>query len=379
MIIKRTMLDSKNPLVRLLSTYVLWLGSEVLGGSLIYLYFRDSGISETGLVFGTLFWALAPLPVIALLNKKTMDFRQLMFLGIAARAAGYGAVAFLPPSMELFIFYCLMLGVPSFIFWAPFNIMYFEMSRGRAAQFGSVYFSMTQILGLVLPLAAGMIAMGFGMQAVFACAAFLYATVLVPVSALEDRKEKYSFDESAKELKGFKTLILVEGVYGGGVATAFVVIPLLYFKTPLELGAYISATTILSIIASFIASRLSDKMKKRRRYIDVFGSGLSLTTIAATFASTAGLWYVAVSVRNFFSTLFYPFTTAIIVDSGRDMTKSMVMREFLLNVGRVFGILAVLFFTFFLSNIHLSLALLGAVLLFYPLIIELKKRHINVA
>lgn len=59
------------------------------------------------------------------------------------------------------------------------------------------------------------------------------------------------------------------------------------------------------------------------------------------------------------------------------MLKSMVGREWILNVGRFFGAGIVLACTLF-YNIFLSLGILGIVMLAYPLIIELKKRKIRV-
>jgi hypothetical protein len=59
------------------------------------------------------------------------------------------------------------------------------------------------------------------------------------------------------------------------------------------------------------------------------------------------------------------------------MVKSMVGREWLLNVGRFFGLSIVLACTIYF-NILLSMAVLGCVLALYPLVIELKKLHIRV-
>jgi len=371
------MFKIQNPLIRLIIFYTVFAAVVVIGTSFDYLYFKSSGVGEVGIITSAFFWCIAPLVMMLLLNGRRTDFRTLLLVGVFLRVIAYLMLAFMNPTKELLFTYNFLFGTGIFLIWVPFNTMYFGISHGKEAQLGTIYFSTVPLLSLILPLGAGLVAEKFGFQAVFLITAIVYAILGVVVFLLEKRKYVHNLTDCFKEINGFKTLILTEGIYGGGMVAILAVIPLMYFTKPVELAVYLSATTLLSVIASFVFSRLSDRAKKRKRYIGLFGIGFSFTTILGAFAITASLWYLFISARNFFATLFFPFTTAIIVDNKRDMLKSMVGREWILNVGRFFGVGIVLACTLF-YNIFLSLGILGIVMLAYPLIIELKKRKIRV-
>jgi MFS family permease len=225
----------------------------------------------------------------------------------------------------------------------------------------------------VLPLISGAIAENFGFGTVFIINTILNLGIAATTLMIEKREQTYDLADCLRELKGFKTLILLEGIYGGGVNAAVSVIALFYFARPFELGTYLSITTIFSVIASMLVSRTSDRIRKRKKYIKVSSTVLGLITTIATFANTATAWYIVISIRNFFATLFLPFTTAIVMDNKRHVVKTMVGREMILNIGRIFGVMIVLFCILVLSNIYISLAFLGMLLLFYQAIIESKK------
>jgi len=370
----------RGALVRLLAVYLLWNAAGVLGGSFVYLYFMAAGASMAGLVLSFFFWAGAPILVIRLMDGRKAGMRTLLLAGVAIQAASYFTLAFGPPALITLCAFSFLVGMNCFLFWVPFNAMFFELGRGREALLGSVYFAINPLFGIFLPLIGGAIATAHGLGLVFLIAAVSYAAV-VPLAflALDEREFRFGLGRCLAGLKGFKTLVFLEGVYGGGMAAAMAVIALLYFGTPAELGLYLAVTTLFSVLASFVVSRLSDRSRKRKRYIGIFGSGLGVMSAAMSLAKSALPWSAAVSARNFFSSLFYPFTTAIIMDNKKEsLGEAMAGREWLLNYGRLLGIAVVLACTVLLNDIHLSLALLGLAILAYPAVIELKKKHISV-
>jgi hypothetical protein len=243
------------------------------------------------------------------------------------------------------------------------------------------YFSMSSSLSLFLPLAAAVVidSNGFGM--LFILTALIYAILVLAVTKIiMPRKQSYDIDKCLNVLKGFKTIIFIEGVYSGGILVLLPVITLLYLKHADELGFFFSITTIFAIFASFIVSRLSDASRKRMKYTTMFGGALAVATALATFAKSSIGWYSATSLRNFVSTLFYPFTTAIIVQSKEryNFDAVMVGRELILNAGRFFGIFIVLLCAVVLNDIHFGLMAMGITILTYPIVLELKKMHIKV-
>ncbi len=370
----------KNPLFRLLVSYLLWNAAGVLGGSLLFLYFKDSGVSPAELVFSFLFWAIAPILIISYFTgKKNLDMKNTLIAGVMVQTISYFALIFFPPSALLLYAFSFCMGLNCYLFWVPFNILYFELGKGKEASLSSLYFAINPLFGILFPVIGGVIAQFQGFGLVFFLALILYL-ILIPVAylSIERRTFSYSLHSCLPDLKGFRTLIFIEGIYGGGIASSVAVISLFYFTKPSELGAFISATTLLSLVASFIISKVSDKSGKRKSFIALSGSALGLATTAAVLATTAIGWASAISLRNFVSALFYPFTTAIIMDKKLNLESTMVAREWLLNYGRVAGIIIVLFSSIVLSDIHLSLPLLGLVILFYPLIIAGKKSNLRI-
>lgn len=372
------MFKTETSLKNLLTVYILWIALSAFSASLVYLYFKDAGVSESELVASFFFSVISTVLVILLLSKSKIEFRKLMAGGSTMLALAYVSLAYVTPTRELLFLYSAVVGLNFFLFWAPFNIMYFEFGRTKAALFGTFYFSLTSVAMMVLPLLSGFIAQNIGFGFLFLLSAIMYLLLTVPVYLLHERSYKYTVRESIKDTKGFKTLLFIEGVYGGGMMAALSVIPLFYFEKPMEMAFYLSITTIFSVIASFIVSNISDKSKRRIFYIRIFGAGLALTTMASSLATTVGTWYTAVSSRNFFSTLFQPFTTAIITDTKKDLANVMIGRELILNVGRIFGVASVFVCTVAFSNIYISLAFLGLIILLYPFVIELKRKHLSV-
>jgi len=364
---------------RLILVYLLWNAAGVLGGSLIYLYFKDAGVGVLNLVISFLFWAVAPIIVIHAFDKRNLSMRSLFIAGILVQALSYLLLAAAPPSTMVLYAFSFLVGVNSFLFWVPFNTMFFELCKGREASLSSVYFAINPIFGVFLPIAGGFIAQSFGFSVLFAAAFAAYLVVLpLALFSVGKRNISFSLGSCLSDLRGFRSLVLVEGAYGGGIAASVTVISLLYFTTPSELGLFLSATTLMSVLASFVVSRISDRFRKRRRFITYSGSALSLATVVAGLATSAIGWTSAISLRNFTSAIFYPFTTAIILDKKRDVKGTMVAREWLLNYGRVAGISLVVFSSIALSDIHLSLLLLGLVILTYPLLIVKKQPSIPV-
>ncbi len=363
----------------LLAAYALWTAGIVIGGSFVNLFYKDAGIGIVALAISYLFWAAAPIFVIHLLDGRTLDLRTVMAAGALIEALAYALFALLPPSALLLCAVSFLLGMNSFLFWGPMNIAYFGMGKGKEATYGALYFGLNPLFGIVLPLVGGALAAAYGFQLLFWISAALFVLVVpFAFASLSPQPFSYGARHCLDGLKGFRTLMFLEGAYGGALTAVIGVVPLLYFTSSSGLGMYLSVTTLFSVLASFVTGRLSDASRKRKKYIAAFGSGLGVSTALCTFAGTAFLWSAAMSLRNFFSALFYPFTTAILADNRRDsIGHAMVGREWLLNWGRIPGV-AIVVGAAILGGIQLSLALAGLLIMAYPVVVEMKKQHIQV-
>lgn len=371
------MKENRSALMCLIVAYILWNAASVLGGSFIYLYFWNAGLGATEIIGSFLFWAAAPIILIHALNRKALEMRALLLGGVVSQLISYSMLILLEPGLILLLAYSFLLGLTSFLFWVPFNTMFFSLSKDRAAWLGSIYFSLNPLLAVFLPLIGGLLAEAFGFGAVFMTTAIIFASVLFAAFHLFQKKEcSYDVSTCLASLKSFKTILVLEGAYGGGMLAGIAVVSLLYFQTPSALGAFIAGTTLFAILASFIVSSRSDKLKKRGTFIKLSGGSLGIVSMAASVSIGPIAWSALMSARNFFATLFYPFTTAILVDNGVQGEHGMIGREWLLNAGRIIGVSVPLLFSL-IGDLQHSFIFLGLMILVYPFIVETKIRSVK--
>lgn len=371
---------SDSPLKKLLVFHLGWQGACMLGVTLLFFYFKSAGVSSLELVASFFFWSISPIVLMLLLSgRKGLDGNRLVFYGIVVMIAGYFSLSVFSPTAVLLFFIQSLIGLTCFIYWVPLNIAFFKLEQKHAAVVGSLYFSLPSLMNLVLPLASGVIAQTMGFQVLFSAVALAFLPVLYFHKTVNEKTVAYDLKQCLNELQGFRSLILLEGAYNGGITCAMAVIALYYFKTPVDLAVFVSVTMLFAIFASFFISYFSDRARKRKHYAQSFSLGMGIVTIFSFLAITPAAWYSAMSLRQVFSTLFYPFTTTLLVDAKRKMLESMVGRELLLNIGRAVGV-AIVFVCFaLLSSVHLALIPIGFFLVAYPVVLEAKKKLVNAA
>ncbi len=355
----------------------LWGMASSLGGSQLFLYFLHAGLSMTDIIFANVIAYFSPLILMLLLNGRTIDLRRTMIAGAVISALAYMLFAGIPYSREFFFATIFLLGSYLFLFWVPFNGMYFPLCKGREALMSSVYFAVFAVMSVIMPLVAGWIAASYGFEVLMLCTAIIYLLAAILMASLPKVYFDYKLPSCLEELRGYKLVNFFLGLYEGINWCSAIVVALIFFHLPQELGLFLSATAMFSIIGSLAVSALSDKSRKRSLYLNVFSIMLAISNIISVFASMQFLWFISSAVRYFFTNLFYPFTTAIVVDSGRDMRKAMIGREFVLNAGRVVGTLIVLAVAAYYS-IMASFILAGLTLILYPLTLWFKRSEVKV-
>lgn len=363
--------DSK----KIILVYILWL-IPVVFSSIWLLYFKSAGLSDFDIALAYLMWPIAAVLTILLFAfLPPIDKRMLMSAGAVAALLSYLIILFFQPSFLLLAVSFFVYGFSVFLFWVPFNILYFRKSNEAAATDSTIYFSIGGLLSILLSALGGIVSEYFGWMFFFLASSILFIPVAVFVFSL--KKEEYKYDSATciNGAAGFRTLNFLEGTLSG-VFVAGTLISLSLLDRPVFFGIFIAFITIASIAASLIVSRISDKTKKRFFYMVVFGVLTALSTVSLAFFYDVASWAILSSLRNFLSSLFWPFTTALIIDSMRDMNKVMVSRELFLNIGRIFGIAIVVFSIYFFSDVRLSIVFLGLLFLLYPVFLKTKKHKI---
>jgi hypothetical protein len=371
---KIPILSSLTPFQKLVAVYILWLASWMPLSSIIFVYFNEGGMSLTAIFLAMAFIYLAPLLAIPLFRGFAV--RDFMVAGMAISALSVMALMVLPLPLGAFARLFLS-GLTCFFFWVPFNTMYYEFSKGNNAQLGALYFSVGPVLSLLVPALAGFFVQSFGFMALFALSlAVFIACIPVFFCLVENRKYEYSLINSIKSISGLKSILFMEGFAAGVIVYVTLgVILLRYANTPLEFGIFTSLATIFSVIATFVAARFSDRIKRRRELLLPLVACFALSAIFASWAQGAAMFILGYGLVNFFSCIFFPLPLALVVDNSKDLVSSMVGREFMFDTGRLCGVLLgyIIAISFSLET---ALLFEGLALLLYIPIFENRKKKL---
>jgi len=353
--------------------YILWLIPLVFG-SIWILYFKLGGITDSEILLSYLCWPVGS--IFALFVSSSFSKKTMMLFGILFAALSFLVIPFFPNQFFTLALSFFLYGV-AVLFWVPFNIKYFSFSREYAATSSTVYFSLAGLLSIFLVVVGGLFFNNFGPQVFFLVAGLLYLLPAIFVFEIKDERFRQDIIDCFNQARGFRTLNFIEGTMTGVVA-AGTVISLLYLKTPVYLSIFIAFVSFFSIIASFVMSRLSDASRKRKFYITIFAAATGIFTSLMSLVGDLFGWAIISSLRNFFSNLFFPFTTAIILDNKQELAQVMTARELFLNLGRIFGIGIAALSQLALSDVRLSFFFLGILIFAYPIIVNMKRKTISV-
>jgi MFS family permease len=367
-------LSALTPFQRLVAVYILWNVAWAPTSSIIYVYFNQGGMSLP-VIFGVgAFIYLAPLLVIPLF--RGFAARDFMVAGMAISALSVLSLIVLPLPLAAFA-YLFLSGLTCFAFWAPFNTMFYEFSKGNSAQLGAFYYSVSPVISLLVPALAGLFVQSFGFAAIYALSIVVFIIGIPIVFCLvENRKYEYSLIDSIKSISGLKSMLFMEGFTATiMVSMTLSVILLRYAGTPLQFGILTSLATVFSVIAAFVAARFSDRMERRRELLLVLVACFALSAIFTSWAQGIAMFILGYGLVNFFSRIFFPLPLALVVDNSKDLVSSMMGREFIFAISRVSGVLVGYLIAVSFS-LEATLLFEGLALLLYIPIFEDRKRKL---
>jgi hypothetical protein len=367
-------LGSLTPFQKLVAVYIIWSIAWTPASSMIYVYFNEGGMPLTEIfVVGALIY-LAPLLAIPLF--RGFAARDFIVAGMAISALSVLMLIVLPLPLAAFA-YLFLSGITCFVFWAPFNTMFYGFSKGNNAQLGALYYSIGPVISLLIPALAGLFAQSFGFTALFAIsiAAFI-AGIPAAFCLVENRRYEYSLTDSIKALSGLKSILFMEGFAAAIIVSITLgVILLRYAGTPLQFGIFTSLATVFSVVAAFVAAKFSDRIARRRELLLPLVACFALSAIFASWAQGAALFILGYGLVNFFSRIFFPLPLALVVDNSKDLVSSMVGREFVLSLGRLAGVLLGYLIAISFS-LETALLVEGLALLLYIPIFENRKKKL---
>ncbi|MFH1521301.1 MAG: MFS transporter [Candidatus Micrarchaeota archaeon] len=361
----------KDEFTRLTIIFVLWNIGLALAGSVLFPAFVDMGFTiENMLLFGTLCFLF---PLILLLFFRDYTSKIAMPLGILSVALAYSALVLIGGFTGVILLY--VIGAFSFfLFWVPFNAFWFDLKNKKTAGHGTIYNAIMTIISLAMPAFSGFIAQQFGFDLVFTITIMILVfAAIVAIKLAPEKKVSINFSKSLRVLNGFRTLFFLEGIHHIAAVFILVIITIQYFPKPAEFGLFMSLATILSVFSAFFLSKLSDATGHRNKFIFFSALGIAFSTVFAAFADNLVMWFIAVSLVNFFRVIFFPFPLALMLDKKKNSLELMYSREIFLNLGRSFGGIVSLILYLFTGNLTLPLLFTGLSMFAYAGIFEFIK------
>ena len=217
----------------------------------------------------------------------------------------------------------------------------------------------------------------YGYGKLFYLSGVLYVIpLLVAWRYFEEEKCEMNFKREFREFRGLKTLTLLEGALHFFAMLIIPVYALLFLKTQMEVGWFLSYMAVVSFVMGFMVSRYSDMKQQRTLPIFVLFFLLTMATLGLYLVKTLFMWYVMVGIFTVFNTISSPLRLAISMDVKEVNMGFWRIREFFLNAGRVvtLGLSAVLFYYEWYGVVF---GLFAGLMLMYPFLMRYKLRELR--
>lgn len=344
--------------------------------SFIPFYFKEQGFSLAWIIL--MYAIYASVGMILLPFFRHFSIRTYFIAGFLVFSSALASLAFLPSVISIYV-YAFLIGLNLVLFWLPLNYLFFlKSSKETNAVDSSLYLVAPGVIAMILPLFGAAVANSFGYTWLFGLAALLYLFPIIFVykKIPQENISTVPFLESVRHFKGLKTITLFEGALQHFSGIIVAVYALLFLKTNLEVGYYLSYLGLLGFAIGMLLSRYSDKTQKRKSFIFVLFAMMSLSIFVLPLVKESLHWFIAVGIFSVIYTISSPLRLAVSLDVRVADMSFWKVREFFLNVGRVVTLLlTVLLFS--LKQYFLVFALFGFIALAYPFLISYKLKEVR--
>ena len=301
-----------------------------------------------------------------------------MFISFGLGLVAYFIVYNLLPSLWLYVF-AVFRGVVMIYFYLSYNINIFTLIKKEDHAFSAgVYNSIFYVMGIFLPVLAGIIAESFGIKKVFIVGAIALVLPAYFATKIRNIQVNYKIREAVKSLKKVNVLVFIEGIWETVIFIGIGLYTLSFIQTPLKYGLFYSYLSFVGVIAALIFTRISDKIKKRTVFIYPLSILLGIFTTFLFFARDFQTWAILAGILEFLSILTFPFMTTVVLDKQRSVAEGMISRELFLNLGRVLGAVFIILSIVFLGSMLYSFILIGLIFLLFPYLVYKKRIYSKV-
>jgi hypothetical protein len=353
---------------------ILLAVADAFGLNFMALYLVGLGYRLDQIILAAMLGFSLPVLVIALMRsaRAKISFSAAFTAKITAYLI---ALLWLNPSTMKLIYVSNALVLV--FFWIPYNLEFFSFATEKnRAYSGSIAIAIYPLVGLAVPALAGYTwhSRGFTTNMLISVSILTASIIYMWLNnAIKFRRFDYSIRDSLKSLRRYRTLFFLQGVWEASNFIGVPLLTLLFVRTEVGLGVFLSYLGALSVVSTITLSRLSDRRGSRTAFIYPALIVTGAVTISLCFAGTLFWWILCVGVVNFTGVLTTPFLIAVALDADVAGINMWAGRELLLNLGRSVGGGVLLLIYRYTDSPRLAFAVLGCALLAYALVLHFKR------
>lgn len=359
--------------LNLLVFFAVYVWFRAFSTSVLNPHFLQSGVGLEAMVLGSAISFTTA--IIILMFFKSVNNLSWWRWAIIFAYLGILSIVKVNFIWQYFLF-CLLIGSNTALYFVPYNIAHFQLTpKARTSFSAGVMFAVGPVISFVAPLASGWLAQVnyiyiWSLSFLFFIASLLLVKFQTPIQIKIDIKGGYKY------LRPTRLIVFLEGIWEILVFSLIPIFTLYFITTPLVYGGYLSYLALVGILANLFLGKLSDHHQNRLVFLIPTTVILAVTTIFFPAGiKSLPLWLIITGIIQFFSPLFWNFSTAWFVDLQPDHERSMPIRELILNVGRALGLLLAWINFQFQSPPTLIFYFLGGVMLLYPLVLLYNTKH----
>lgn len=334
---------------------VFWLSQKGFGFADLIIYYL---VSYVVAFFGIFFFP-----------KIKIQAKSSMFWGILFSALMPFTLIIIFNPAQLFLS-AIFSGLNCILFWIPYNIMHFKFSHeGKRGLHSGMYFLISPIIGITLQPLSGIVAEKFGFETMFLIGISLYIIPIILLKTMPDFEFEINIKKEISTYR-FNWVTLFQGMAMRINWTLVPILTLFYVKTPIAFGSFFGYLSLIAALASVINGHFSDKMSSRKIFYYLFSFLAVASFFPLVFAGDFYYWYVFAGISGLCMYFANPFWLTSNLDHFKDfgVEKTLVLREFFLQLGFVLTLFISLIVFYFTGLPKFSLAVVSTLVLFLPVV-----------
>lgn len=357
----------------LLIFYAAYLWFRSFSSSVLAPHFLEQSVGLKQMILGNTWFFLAG--ALTLLLLRQLSSRPAWRWAIVLAFVGILVIIKIDYLWQFYL--CnILLGINMVLFFAPYNIIHFQLTpKTRTSYSSAILFSIYPLISLISPLLAGWLA-EISYTYIWIGSGAFFLLVLYLTKFQIELNISFNWRRNLTYLRPTRVFILLQGLWETVAFSAIPVFTLYFIQTPLYYGTYLAYLALVAVVANLFLGQLSDKLRHRLSFLYPVTLLLVVTTLLLPLGiNNLKLWLILTGVLQFLLPLFWNFSTAFFVDLQPNLIRDMPVREMLLAISRTVGCFLIFANFYFEARPTYIFYLLGGIMFLYPLLLWLRRRQ----